>query len=64
MVSNGLKGEVPKIFIDFIEAAALMQISDRDAQLANVETAKELKPISQMVSKDVKIYRNCLKQID
>ncbi|MEM1995129.1 MAG: hypothetical protein QXW32_06665 [Nitrososphaerales archaeon] len=61
VVSNRFKDEEPKIFIEFYrsEEVDVNKLTDEEAQLAGVETAKKLKALlAKWYGKDAKIYRN------
>lgn len=61
VVSNRFKEEDPEVFIEFYrsEVVDVRKLTDMDAQLAGVKTAKKLKALlSKWYGKDATIYRN------
>lgn len=69
VVSNRFRNEAPHAFIEFYrnEVVDINKLTDRDAQLAGVETVEELKALlTKWYGKDAKIYRNWfrVKQVD
>jgi len=69
VVSNRFKGEEPEVFIEFYknEVVDVDKLTDREAQLAGVETADELRRLLfKWYGKDATIYRNWfrVKQVD
>lgn len=61
VVSNRFKGEKPEVFIEFYknEVVDVEKLTDREAQQAGVDTAKDLKRLlSKWYGKNAAIYRN------
>ena len=61
VVSNRFRGEKPEIFIEFYknEVVDVDKLSDKEAQLAGVDTAEDLRRLlRKWYGKDARIYRN------